>query len=63
VKEWEWIKTSQIDHKSGGWWPTVRADGTPASQVKADMWTECYHQARAMLNVSQRLRKLAEQSK
>jgi mannobiose 2-epimerase len=63
VKEWEWIKTSQIDHQSGGWWPTVRADGTPASQVKADMWTECYHQARAMLNVSQRLRKLAEQSK
>ncbi len=63
VKEWEWIKTSQIDHKSGGWWPTVHADGTPASRVKADMWTECYHQARAMLNVSQRLRKLAEQSK
>jgi mannobiose 2-epimerase len=63
VKEWQWIKTSQIDPKSGGWWPTVRADGTPASRVKADMWTECYHQARAMLNVSQRLRKLAEQSK
>jgi hypothetical protein len=28
--------------------------------VKADMWTECYHQGRAMLNVSERLRKLAE---
>jgi len=27
--------------------------------VKADMWTECYHQARAMMNVSDRLRKLA----
>ena len=36
-----------------------QADGTPASTVKADMWTECYHQGRAMLNVSERLRKLA----
>ena len=26
------------------------------------MWTECYHQGRAMLVVSQRLRKLAEQN-
>lgn len=59
IRQWEWIKTSQVDHANGGWWPTVRADGTPASRVKADMWTECYHQGRSMLNVSQRLRKLA----
>jgi cellobiose epimerase len=59
VKEWEWITRYQIDHTHGGWWPTVQADGTPASHAKADMWTECYHQGRAMLNVSERLRKLA----
>jgi mannobiose 2-epimerase len=59
VKEWDWINKYQIDHTNGGWWATVQADGTPASRVKADMWTECYHQSRAMLNVSERLRKLA----
>ena len=59
LKEWDWITQDQIDHINGGWWATVQADGTPASRVKADMWTECYHQGRAMLNVSERLRKLA----
>jgi cellobiose epimerase len=59
IKEWDWITKYQIDHTNGGWWATVQADGTPASRVKADMWTECYHQGRAMLNVSERLRKLA----
>jgi mannobiose 2-epimerase len=59
VKEWDWINKYQIDHANGGWWATVQADGTPASRVKADMWTECYHQGRAMMNVSDRLRKLA----
>jgi mannobiose 2-epimerase len=59
IKEWDWITKYQIDHINGGWWATVQADGTPASRVKADMWTECYHQGRAMLNVSERLRKLA----
>jgi mannobiose 2-epimerase len=59
VKEWDWISKYQVDHTNGGWWPTVRKDGTPASTVKGDMWTECYHQGRAMLNVSARLRKLA----
>jgi mannobiose 2-epimerase len=59
VKEWEWIRKSQVDPVHGGWWATVRADGTPISRVKADMWTECYHQGRAMLVVSERLRRLA----
>ena len=63
VKEWNWITRYQIDHTHGGWWPTVEADGTPASRAKADMWTECYHQARAMLTVSERLRKLAAEEK
>jgi cellobiose epimerase len=60
VKEWDWIRKSQVDPVHGGWWPTVRADGSPVSRVKADMWTECYHQGRAMLVVSERLRRLAK---
>ena len=62
LKQWDWITRFQIDHTHGGWWPTVRADGTPASRVKADMWTECYHQARGMLVVSERLRKMAAEN-
>ena len=63
IKQWDWITKYQLDHAHGGWWPTVEADGTPASRVKSDTWTECYHQGRAMLNVSARLRKLAAQEK
>src|SRR5208282_5514253 len=59
VRQWDWITEHQVDHVNGGWWGTVRADGTPASSAKADMWTECYHQGRAMMTVSARLRKLA----
>jgi cellobiose epimerase len=62
LKEWEWIRKSQVDPVHGGWWATVRADGTPISRVKADMWTECYHQGRAMLRVSDRLRRLTARS-
>jgi cellobiose epimerase len=61
VQQWDWIRRYQVDPVHGGWWPTVRAGGTPASRVKADMWTECYHQARAMLVVSERLRQLAKE--
>jgi cellobiose epimerase len=63
LKQWEWISKYQVDHANGGWWPTVSAAGAPASRVKADSWTECYHQGRAMLNVSARLRKMAEAAK
>jgi mannobiose 2-epimerase len=59
VKEWSWIRKSQVDPVHGGWWATVSADGTPLSRAKADMWTECYHQARATLAVSERLRRLS----
>ena len=60
VKQWDWIQKYQVDRVNGGWWPYVHEDGTPAKGSKANMWTECYHQARAMLVVSERLRKMAE---
>jgi cellobiose epimerase len=61
VKQWDWIRKYQVDPVNGGWWPTVEADGTPVSRAKANMWTECYHQGRAMLVVSERLRKMANE--
>jgi mannobiose 2-epimerase len=60
VKQWDFIKRHQIDHTNGGWYPTVRADGTPASRTKSDRWTECYHQGRAMLGVGERLRRMGK---
>jgi mannobiose 2-epimerase len=60
VKEWDWIRKSQVDPVHGGWWATVSKDGKPHSRAKADMWTECYHQARAMMVVSETLRRLAK---
>ena len=61
VKQWDFISKHQIDATHGGWYPTVNADGTPQPRrAKSDAWTEGYHQGRAMLNVSERLRKLAE---
>jgi len=60
LKQWDFISEFQIDHANGGWYPTVHADGTPASRTKSDRWTECYHQGRAMLNVSASLRRMAD---
>ncbi len=61
VKQWDFISKRQIDTTHGGWYPTLNPDGTPKpNQPKSDRWTEGYHQGRALMNVSDRLRKLAE---
>jgi cellobiose epimerase len=61
VKQWEFISKRQIDAAHGGWYPTLGADGAPKpNQPKSDRWTEGYHQGRALMNVSDRLRRLAK---
>lgn len=60
--QWKWIKQYGIDPVHGGWWPRVNNDGSPVHGGKSDAWTECYHQGRALLNVSARLRRLAEEA-
>jgi mannobiose 2-epimerase len=64
VREWDFIKAHQIDHKNGGWYNTLNADNTPMRSkiAKTDAWTEGYHQGRAMMNVMARLRNLARQN-
>jgi cellobiose epimerase len=60
VREWNWISQYQVDREHGGWYPTVAADGVPTGrQYKSDGWTECYHQGRSMLTVSETLQRLA----
>jgi mannobiose 2-epimerase len=60
VKTWGFVSRHQIDAKHGGWYNTVSAEGTPTRRPKSDRWTEGYHQGRALLEVSARLRRLAE---
>jgi mannobiose 2-epimerase len=60
VREWDFINTYQIDHKNGGWYNTINAQNQPRARMpKTDAWTEGYHQGRAMLNITERLKKLA----
>ena len=61
VRQWEFIRLHQIDPKNGGWHNTLYPDDTPlhSKLAKTDAWTEGYHQGRAMMNVIDRLRKLA----
>lgn len=62
VKQWDFISKHGIDAAHGGWYPTVRADGTAQpNQRKSDGWTEGYHQGRSMLTVSATLRRLANE--
>ncbi|HXD00059.1 MAG TPA: AGE family epimerase/isomerase, partial [Verrucomicrobiae bacterium] len=61
MKQWNWISKYQVDHQHGGWYPTVAADSTPTGHLyKSDGWTECYHQGRAMLTVSETLGEMAD---
>ena len=61
ARTWSFISKHQVDARHGGWYNTVNADGTPIpGRPKSDRWTEGYHQGRALLTVSARLRKLAQ---
>ncbi len=61
VKQWEFIRTKQVDAKYGGWYPQIEPGGEPTkNRQKSDGWTECYHQGRAMLEVESVLRGLAK---
>ena len=60
VKQWQFIRTKQVDAKYGGWFPQIEPDGEPTkNRQKSDGWTECYHQGRALLEVEAVLRELA----
>ena len=61
LREWGFIRDWQIDNKNGGWISYLEADGTPKPhQMKSDQWKDPYHQGRALINVIERLKKLAK---
>jgi mannobiose 2-epimerase len=61
-RQWQYIKDYQIDHESGGVYEMVDADGKPTTYIKGRIWKAAYHDGRALLNVTERLKKLAAES-
>jgi mannobiose 2-epimerase len=60
VREWEFISKFQVDHVHKGWYSAVSREGKARpGAVKSDGWTEAYHQGRALMNVTDRLHRLA----
>jgi len=59
-KQWRFIQQYQADSQYRGIYPMVGADGVPLTQVKGEIWKAAYHDGRALLNVSKRLYRLAE---
>ena len=60
LKQWRFIAEHQIDHRYGGWHATVAADNTAEpGRDKATIWKAAYHNGRALMEVSHRLRRLA----
>lgn len=57
--QWHWIQQYQLDHQFRGEYALIKSDGTPVSTQKGQMWKGAYHEARALMNVNERLQRLA----
>lgn len=58
--QWDFIQKYQIDSEFHGVYTMVGEDGKPAVDVKGSIWKGAYHDGRALMNVSERLNRLAE---
>ena len=61
-QQWQFIKKYQVDSEFHGLYEMIGTDGKPTIQSKGRIWKAAYHDGRAFLNVTKRLRKLAEKS-
>jgi len=61
LQQWDFIKNHTIDGQYHGLYNLTKADGTPITQDKGSIWKGGYHDGRAFWNVSDRLRKMAEE--
>jgi cellobiose epimerase len=57
--QWQFIRDRQVDHEFRGVYDTTERDGAPTKTPKARIWKAAYHDGRALLNVTERLRRLA----
>ncbi|HSS96035.1 MAG TPA: AGE family epimerase/isomerase [Terriglobales bacterium] len=58
-RQWQYLKNYQIDHEYGGDYPLVDASGKPVTVDKGSIWKAAYHDSRALMNVTERLDRLA----
>ena len=61
-RQWQYLKDYQIDHEYGGDYPMVDASGQPVTLTKGSIWKAAYHDGRALMNVTERLHRLAEKT-
>jgi mannobiose 2-epimerase len=57
--QWQFIQAYQIDSDFHGVYEMVGPDGKPVNPDKGQIWKAAYHEGRELLNVSERLRRLA----
>ena len=56
-QQWKYINQYMIDHKNGGWYHEgLDSNPAAASHAKANIWKTSYHNARALMNVTEMLR-------
>ena len=60
LKQWKFLEERQTDREQHGLFESVKRDGTPVTFNKAQMWKGAYHDSRAFMNVSERLKRLAK---
>jgi mannobiose 2-epimerase len=61
-RQWSFLKDYQIDSEFHGVYEMIGPDGKPTNENKGRIWKAAYHDGRALLNVTDRLRRLAERA-
>ncbi len=59
LEQWRFITAHQIDSEFHGVYQMVGPNGTAENPTKGQIWKAAYHDGRALLNVTARLKKLA----
>jgi len=62
LKQWNFVRERQIDSEFHGIYQVIGVDGTVEDPSKGQIWKAAYHDGRALLNVTARLKKLAAES-
>jgi mannobiose 2-epimerase len=58
-QQWAFIQKYQVDSEFHGVYPRIGEDGSPVQHEKGEIWKAAYHDGRALLNVTERLHRLA----
>lgn len=55
VKTWNYTKTHFVDNENGGWFKSIKEDGTPVREPKGSTWNCPYHNSRLGFELVHRL--------